>query len=279
MQLKEAFSICGDMRAALQTAFVPTVQAILRTPSLLFHPRQLSREFMSHVWSVFGPGIDGNTRELKKTYLTPNAYGAVLDVGAGMYYTVFPCTALKIYLLSSKGHGHSVQYLDCSKVTKYIALEPNTAMHAEIRKFANAAGFTEEAGTLVLIAYGAEDISLIISALGGPHTVDTIISILALCGVPEPQATMKALSEQVLKPGGQFLFYEHVRSRRADIAWWQRFWTPIWRCAFDGCCLDRPTDIWLENLGIWQSKDLWDLEGEPEGSLFGHKGGKLVKAA
>ena len=151
-------------------------------------------------------------------------------------------------------------------------------MYPEIRKIAGEAGFTEEAGTLLIIPHGAEEIGFVISALGGSHTVDTIVSILSLCGIPKPQETIQLLSEQVLKPGGLFLFYEHVLSRREDVAWWQRLWTPIWKKAFDGCCLDRPSDIWLENLDIWQSKDLWNLEGEPEENLWWHRGGKLTKA-
>lgn len=150
-------------------------------------------------------------------------------------------------------------------------------MHAEIRANANQAGFTEEDGTLLIIAYGAEEPNLINSALGGAHAVDTLVSILTLCGVPEPQEAMRGLVGEVLKPGGQVLFYEHVLSRRADVAWWQRFWTPIWRCAFDGCCLDRPTDIWLEELDVWESKDLWSKQDEPEEHLWWHRGGKLVK--
>ena len=36
------------------------------------------------------------------------------------------------------GHGHSAQYLDRTRVTKYVALEPNAAMHPEIRKIDNS---------------------------------------------------------------------------------------------------------------------------------------------
>ena len=150
-------------------------------------------------------------------------------------------------------------------------------MHKEIRANANKAGFTEEDGTLLIIPYGAEETNLINSALGGAHAVDTLVSMLTLCGVPEPQKAMRGLVSEVLKPGGQVLFYEHVLGRRADVAWWQRFWTPVWKYAFDGCCLDRPTDIWLEELDAWESKDVWSQEGEPEEHLWWHRGGKLVK--
>ncbi|GJE95945.1 methyltransferase domain-containing protein [Phanerochaete sordida] len=259
MHLSAALAPLGDMRMCLQIALWPTLKAILRRPSLLLHPSLISREFMSHVWVPFGAGIDENTRDVKTSLISPNAFGVVLDVGAG--------------------YGHSAKYLDHNRVTKYVALEPNTNMHPGIRRIAGEAGFSEDDGTLLIVPYGAEDIALLTSALGGPHTVNTIISFLSLCGVPDPKATMRALTDEVLAPGGEVLFFEHVLSRRPDVAWWQRVWTPVWKYAFDGCCLDRPTDIWLEELGIWQSTDVWSKEDEPEEHMWWHRGGRLVKAA
>lgn len=150
-------------------------------------------------------------------------------------------------------------------------------MHDEIRRMANAAGFNEEAGTFLLLSYGAEDVSLINSALGGPCSVDTLISILTLCSVPAPEQTISALVDQVLKPGGQLLYYEHVLNKREDVAWWQRFWTRIWQYAFDGCRLDRPTDTMIERLDVWEKKDIHGIEDEDPENLFIHSIGKLTK--
>ena len=44
---------------------------------------------MTHVWVPFGNGIDINARETKSSLLTPNAYGVVLDVGAGMLLMLY----------------------------------------------------------------------------------------------------------------------------------------------------------------------------------------------
>ena len=280
LQLQLSLDLLGGVREALRLGFLPTLRAIFKTPSLLFHPQRIAYEYMYHVWAVFGPGIDENAREVKSSFLTPNAYGTVLDIGAGEISMPILCsTTLIMVLLSRTGYGHTAKDLDPSKVTKYIALEPNTAMHAKIREIAGEAGFSEDAGTLLIVPYGAEEIGFVISALGGPHTIDTVTSVLSLCSVPKPQETMQALSERALKPGGQLLFYEHVVSRRSDVALMQRLWTPVWSWSFGGCCLDRPTDIWLENLDIWESKDLWDEAGESEERLFWHRGGKLVKAS
>lgn len=164
-------------------------------------------------------------------------------------------------------------------MTKYVALEPNTRMHEEIRKAAAAAGFTEEAGSLLILPYGAEQTSLISSALGGPHAVDTMIAILTLCSVPALETTLSALVDQVLKPGGRFVYFEHVLHKRPDVAWWQRFWTPIWGLGYDGCRLDQPTDTIISGLDVWETKEITGLDGEEEETLFIHSIGKLTKAS
>jgi SAM-dependent methyltransferase len=178
------------------------------------------------------------------------------------------------------GHGHTANYLDPTKVTKYIASEPNVLMHPEIRKIANAAGFTESAGTLLILPYGAQETTLTISALdnGTPNSIDTIISILVLCTVPEPEQTLHSLVRDMLKPGGQLLFFEHVLSHRPDVARWQRFWTPVWGMFFDGCRLDRPTHEYVQKMhGVWREGKVWGIENEPEEHLFWHRIGRFVK--
>ena len=85
MKLSKALAAATDLRISFQIAFLPTLRAILKNPNLLLHPSRISREFMSHVWVEFGKGIDENTRGLKTSFITPNAYGVVLDIGAGVY--------------------------------------------------------------------------------------------------------------------------------------------------------------------------------------------------
>ena len=194
----------------------------------------------------------------------------------------------------SVGHGHTVQYLDREKVTKYIALEPNVLMHPHIRAAAASAGFLESDGTCLILSCGAEDTQAILSSLNASNEdqtqkVDTIISILTMCSVPSPSSTIQGLVRSVLCPGGQFLFYEHVLSPREDVAWWQRFWAPIWSRTFDGCRLDRPTHLYLKSVQIasegvegslesaWAEEEMWGKPGEIEENLFWHQAGRLVR--
>ena len=39
---------------------------------------------MAHIWLVFGDGADMRSRDIKYQLINPNAYGSVLDVGAGL---------------------------------------------------------------------------------------------------------------------------------------------------------------------------------------------------
>ncbi|ETW76677.1 hypothetical protein HETIRDRAFT_328108 [Heterobasidion irregulare TC 32-1] len=258
MKLSAAFGLVVDFRYAISVAFLPTIRAIFRSPSLLLRPQTISQVFMSHVWRTFGDLVDEGGRDAKQSLVPNNAYGTVLDVGAG--------------------RGHLLNYLNRASVTKYVALEPNTLMHDAIRQLANASGYNENSGSLVILAYGAEEVPSIVSALGGPNSVDTIVSILSFCSIPEPRAVLSAMVDNLLRSGGQLLFYEHVLSPRADVAWWQRFWTPIWSKAFDGCRLDRPTHLWIESLDIWTTRDVWAKEGESEENLFWHRVGRYVKS-
>lgn len=156
-------------------------------------------------------------------------------------------------------------------------------MHQTLRSTANTAGFSESDGTLLILPCGAEDTASIISSIDGQNSIDTLISILTLCSIPFPEKTFTLLVGGVLKPKGQFLFYEHVLSPRADIAWWQKFWAPVWSLAFDGCRMDCSTDLWLEGMvnddggSIWSQKSAWGKPGEPEESLFYHRVGRMVK--
>ncbi|KAG6830707.1 hypothetical protein H0H92_015183 [Tricholoma furcatifolium] len=268
MKLSAAFGLFSDFRAALWVAFGPTLRDIFRQPSLILRPSQLSRTFMAYVWVAFAAGTDEAGRPVKEMLIPKNATGVVLDIGAG--------------------HGHTVKYLDRKSVTKYVALEPNTLMHPQIRAAANSAGFVESDGSLAILSCGAEDTLTIISQIGGKfYTVDTIVTVLTLCSIPNPEQTLRALVRDVLKPGGRLLFYEHVLSPLPDVAWWQRFWTPIWKIPFDGCCLDRPTHLFAERMtatsrdgrmvSMWSSKEIWGKDGEPEENLFWHRVGLFVK--
>ncbi|KDR71540.1 hypothetical protein GALMADRAFT_159374 [Galerina marginata CBS 339.88] len=283
MKLSAIFKMALHVLEIARMGLPSTLKAVFYNPRLLFQPAALSRIFLGHVWLVMGEPMDMNSSGVKDSLITPNAVGVVLDIGAG--------------------HGHTVKYLNRAVVTKYIALEPNVGMHTHIRTHANAAGFHESDATLIILSHGAEDTQSILSSLhkslpkdaytshGGKliQPVDTVVSVRTLCTVPSPQKTIANLVRDILKPGGKFLIYEHVLSELKDVAWWQRFWTPVWSSVFDGCKLDRPTDAWVKDLKInldgeekpaWTEGKSWKVKGDPSDvdNLFCHRAGRFVKA-
>ncbi|ORY29255.1 hypothetical protein BCR33DRAFT_793091 [Rhizoclosmatium globosum] len=152
MTLSDKYGIIWDMLTALKISLLPTLFALLQSPSLLFSPRKVQGLLMANIWANgFGDGVNDSNRDLKTRIITPNAKGVVLDVGAG--------------------HGHTIRFLDKSKVTKYVALEPNVSMHPRIY---------EEAGT---------------------QRFDSVVCVLTLCSVPDVHRAAKTL-HSVLKEGG-----------------------------------------------------------------------------
>ena len=89
MKLSKALSLLTDLRFAITIAILPTLRDVFHNPTLLVRPQALSRVFMAHLWLVYGPGSDLRSRDIKNDLIKPNAYGSVLDVGAGWCFSFF----------------------------------------------------------------------------------------------------------------------------------------------------------------------------------------------
>lgn len=83
MKLSKALSLLTDLRLAIKIALLPTLRDVFREPTLLVRPQAFSRVFMAHLWMVYGEGSDTRSRDVKNHLIKPNAYGSVLDIGAG----------------------------------------------------------------------------------------------------------------------------------------------------------------------------------------------------
>jgi SAM-dependent methyltransferase len=109
-----------------------------------------------------------------------------------------------------------------------IAVEPNPFMHRYFQEEARLRGRNP------WVVRGRAE------ALPFPsRSVDAVLSTLVLCSVENPdQALLEAL--RVLRPGGVFLFMEHVAARPGTRLWrLQRLVRPAWRSLGDGCEPDR----------------------------------------
>jgi ubiquinone/menaquinone biosynthesis C-methylase UbiE len=91
--------------------------------------------------------------------------------------------------------------------------------------------------------------------LGMPSaSVDAVVSTLVLCSVPSVAAVLKEIL-RVLKPGGRFVFIEHVAAPRGTmLRFGQQFVRPLSICFADGCHPDRETGEAIEAAGFGEVK-------------------------
>ncbi|MCL4238488.1 MAG: methyltransferase domain-containing protein [Anaerolineae bacterium] len=75
----------------------------------------------------------------------------------------------------------------------------------------------------------------------GAGSFDTVVTMHVLCSVHDQEAVLAEI-QRVLRPGGQFLFLEHVAaSPRSATLRAQRAINPAWSMVGDGCQLTRRT--------------------------------------
>ena len=87
---------------------------------------------------------------------------------------------------------------------------------------------------------------------------DTVVSTLVLCTVDAPDLALREIM-RVLKPDGQLLFIEHVRSDSPRLARWQDRLANPWRRFARGCRCNRATSELMVACGF-------ELEGLDDAS-------------
>lgn len=153
----------------------------------------------------------------RKRSLFANLQGKVLEIGPGT--------------------GPNLPYYP--KDIHWIGIEPNPHMHSYVHKQADKLGLNIDLRIGNAEWLDAED-----------NSIDTVVSTLVLCSVPNIDYTLQAIL-RVLKPGGRFLFIEHVAAPQGTLLRQvQSTMSPIWKVIGDGCHPDRETGRALENAGF-----------------------------
>ncbi len=121
----------------------------------------------------------------------------------------------------------------------WIGVEPNPAMYPYIQKEAQRLGLTIELRDATTEVLPVADAS-----------VDAVVSTLVLCSVHHPAEALKEIL-RVLKPGGQFVFIEHVAAPRdTSTRRIQNLMRPAWAVFGDGCQINRETWTTIEQAGF-----------------------------
>jgi SAM-dependent methyltransferase len=119
-------------------------------------------------------------------------------------------------------------------VSEVLLTEPDAYMAAKLRKRAAASPLDKS-----VFESPAEKIPF------DDASVDTVVATLVLCTVKDPEQVLAEVA-RVLRPGGVFLFAEHVRSASLRAARWQDRLNRPWSWYACGCQCNRDTVSQLE---------------------------------
>jgi ubiquinone/menaquinone biosynthesis C-methylase UbiE len=93
-------------------------------------------------------------------------------------------------------------------------------------------------------------------------SLDTVVSTLVLCTVDFPDRVLDEIA-RVLRPGGQLLFIEHVRSSSPRLARWQDRLEAPWRHFAAGCRCNRDTIASIQAAGFSTEHEAMHWKGNP----------------
>jgi ubiquinone/menaquinone biosynthesis C-methylase UbiE len=78
---------------------------------------------------------------------------------------------------------------------------------------------------------------------------ESVVCTLTLCSIPRVESALREV-RRVLKPGGQFLFFEHGRHPDPAVSKWQDRLNGIWGKVFDGCHINRDMRALVAQSGL-----------------------------
>ena len=189
-----------------------------------------------------GTGMQARRREDMTAYarykreVLGSLSGTVLEIGAG--------------------YGANFGYL--AGGADWIGLEPDPAARCRLATIAAAHGYHRR-----VIASVAERIPL------SDASVDAVAGTRVLCSVAD-QAMVLAQVRRVLRPGGQFVFFEHVAAPRGTVSrGLQRCCAPLSRRLAAGCDPARQTWRAIAAAGFRDVQFRW-FSPRPAFGLYSH---------
>jgi len=137
------------------------------------------------------------------------------------------------------GPGTGVNLKYYPRGIHWIGIEPNPFLHPAIEQAARATGVNAEWREGLADALPLDDAS-----------ADAVVSTLVFCSLENVGGALGEIL-RVLKPGGRFIFLEHVAAEEgSSTRRWQRRAVPISSYLCDGCHPDRETWRAIESAGF-----------------------------
>ncbi|KAL7240810.1 hypothetical protein ACSBR2_006455 [Camellia fascicularis] len=140
------------------------------------------------------------------------------------------------------GTGPNLKYYASDNGVRVFGIDPNRKMEKYAQAAAAAAGLPPE--NFKFIHAVGEVLPL------SDASVDAVVGTLVLCSVKDINMTLKEVM-RVLKPGGLFLFVEHVAAKDGTILRFaQGILDPLQQTVSDGCHLTRKTGKCISEAGF-----------------------------
>lgn len=151
--------------------------------------------------------------------LLRHAHGEVLEIGAGT--------------------GASLEHYP-DRVSRLVLTEPDRHMRRILQRNVDADGRDE-----VRVVDGSAEA---IRADNG--SLDCVVASLVCCSVANLETTLVEIN-RVLKPGGRFIFLEHVAAADGSARRrWQNRINPLWKILMGNCHLNRETEAAIMSAGF-----------------------------
>jgi len=181
---------------------------------------RLSERIIAAGHDLLSAGVEREIFGPRRRELLAEAYGRVLDVGAG--------TGANLPHFPSRTEQH----------LEVILLDPSAGMLERALRRAQRLGLRVQ-----LVDQPAERLPF------SDETFDTVVFTLTLCTIADPPSALRE-AHRVLRKTGRLLVFEHVRAHEPRLAHWQDRLDPVWRAVNNGCHLNRHTRAAIEGAGF-----------------------------
>ncbi|MBY0505858.1 MAG: class I SAM-dependent methyltransferase [Bryobacteraceae bacterium] len=162
----------------------------------------------AHTMRAAGPYLEKQLAPAKRRWLLP-LRGDVLELGPGL--------------------GTNLPYL---AQTQWTGLEPSAAMRDALRARGVPGSLLDGAAECIPLA---------------DASCDAVVATLVLCSVDDPRRVLAEI-RRVLRPGGVFVYIEHVAAARAGLRAAQHLLRPV--CSLIGCHPVRDTGQTIAQAGF-----------------------------